>query len=440
VQQSSLDLAHDTAAARDAADALAPLRQEFHIPAGPDGWPQHYLSGHSLGLMPRGARALVERELERWERKGVAAHFDEDGWLAYHERFAAPLARLLNAEPTEVVAMNSLTANLHLLLASFFAPQAERCRIVIESGAFPSDRYAVASQLRWHGLDPDRDLLELGARPGDGGSAASAGDGPTGEVPTAEALDALLASQHGRVALVLLPGVQYLTGAAVDLAGCAAVARHHGCRIGFDLAHAIGNLALDLRASEPDFAVWCSYKYLNGGPGAIGGAFVNRRWIGSRDLPRLEGWWGHDKARRFAGDTSFAPIASAEAWQLSNPPILAMAPLEASLALFDRAGIANLRGKSIALTAYLQHSLERLAGDELELTTPRDAAARGAQLSFRILRQPERAGPVVARLAAQGIVIDWRAPDTLRLAPAPLYNSFADVEAAATALAAALRH
>ena len=321
--------------------------------------------------------------------------------------------------------MNSLTANLHLLLASFFRPHGDRRRIVIERGAFPSDRYAVASQLRWHGLDPERDLVELGARAGDG--------------PTAEALDELLASQQGRVALVLLPGVQFLTGAAVDLAACAAVGRRLDCRVGFDLAHAIGNLALDLRASEPDFAVWCSYKYLNGGPGAIGGCFVNRRWIGNGELPRLEGWWGHDKARRFAGDASFVPIASAEAWQLSNPPILAMAPLEASLALFDRAGIANLRRKSIALTAFLQHSLERLASDELELLTPRDAADRGAQLSFRLRRRPDRAGRIVERLKAQGIVIDWRAPDTLRLAPAPLYNSFADAEAAATALAAALR-
>ena len=425
MQQSSLDLAHDTAAARDAADALAPLRGEFRIPDGPDGWPQHYLCGHSLGLMPRAARALVERELERWARKGVAAHFDDGGWLGYHERFAAPLARLVNADPSEVVAMNSLTANLHLLLAGFFQPRGKRNRILIEAGAFPSDRYAVASQLRWHGLDPQQDLVELGARAGYG--------------PTAEALDALLESEQGRVALVLLPGVQYLTGAAVDLAACAAVARRHECRVGFDLAHAIGNLAVDLRASEPDFAVWCGYKYLNGGPGTIGGAFVNRRWIGSSELPRLEGWWGHDKTRRFAGDPVFAPIASAEAWQLSNPPILAMAPLEASLKLFDRAGISSLRAKSVALTAYLERTLERLAGDELGLLTPHDAASRGAQLSFRVLRKPERAGPVVARLQAQGIVIDWRAPDTLRLAPAPLYNSFADVEAAATALAAALR-
>jgi kynureninase len=425
MRQSSLDLAHDTAAARDAADTLAPLRLAYHIPEGPDGWPQHYLSGHSLGLMPRGARLLVERELERWARKGVAGHFDDDGWLAYHERFAAPLARLLNAEPAEVVAMNSLTVNLHLLLVSFFTPAGERCRIVIERGAFPSDRFAVASQLRWHGLDPERDLLELETRPGEG--------------PTALALDTLLAAQQGRVALVLLPGIQYLTGEAPDLAACAEVARRHGCRVGFDLAHAIGNLQLDLRACEPDFAVWCSYKYLNGGPGAIGGCFVNRRWIGNRELPRLEGWWGHDKSRRFAGDAAFAPIASAEAWQLSNPPVLAMAPLEASLALFDRAGIANLRRKSIALTAFLEHTLERLAGDEFELTTPRDAAARGAQLSLRIRRRPERAADIVARLKAQGIVIDWRAPDTLRLAPVPLYNSFADVEAAATALAALLR-
>jgi kynureninase len=424
MRQAGVDKTAESAAAMDQADGLAPLRAEFHLPAGPDGRPARYLCGHSLGLMPRAARARVERELERWAQQGVAGHFDDDGWFDYHERFAAPLARLLGADAAEVVAMNSLTVNLHLMLASFFAPQGERCRILIEQGAFPSDRYAVASQLRWHGLDPVRDLVELPARPGDG--------------PTAEALDAALSAEAGRVALVLLPGVQYLTGAAIDLAACAAVAKRHGCRIGFDLAHAIGNLAIDLRAAEPDFAVWCSYKYLNGGPGAIGGCFVNRRWIGS-ELPRLEGWWGHDQARRFAGDPAFAPTASADAWQLSNPPILAMAPLEAALALFDRAGIAQLRRKSLALTAHLEQALEQGCGEAIEFLTPRDPAARGAQLSLRIRQRPERTGDIVARLKAEGIVVDWRAPATLRLAPVPLYNSFADVQTSATALAAALR-
>jgi kynureninase len=329
-----LDNALDLAREHDAADALAPYRDEFHVPLSSTGREAHYLCGHSLGLMPRRARSLLERELDRWARLGVAGHFDDDGWFAYHERFAAPLASLLGADPREIVAMNSLTVNLHLLLASFFRPEHEQCRILIERRAFPSDRYAVQSQLAINGLDPVDDLVELASEPGR---------------LDADALDAALDAERGRVALVLLPGIQYLTGEAVDLAACAATAQKHGCRVGFDLAHAIGNLAIDLRSADPDFAVWCSYKYLNGGPGAIGGCFVNRRWLEVDDLPRLAGWWGHDKRRRFEPDARFAPIDSAEAWQLSNPPIFAMTPLEASLALFSEAGISRPFSKSSCL-------------------------------------------------------------------------------------------
>jgi kynureninase len=409
---------------RDASDALAPFRDQFHQPAARAGETVHYLCGHSLGLMPRRARELVERELERWSALGVEGHFDsDDGWFAYHERFAAPLAVLLGAEPREVVAMNSLTVNLHLMLASFFQPEGARCRILIERDAFPSDRYAVQSQLAFHGLDPGADLVEL--------------DATSGRL-AAEALDAALAAADDRVALVLLPGVQYLTGEAVDLAACTAVAHRHGCRIGFDLAHAIGNLALDLRTADPDFAVWCSYKYLNAGPGAIGGCFVNRRHIGDPSLPRFEGWWGHDKARRFEPQTRFAAIDSAEAWQLSNPPILAMAPLAASLELFDEAGIQRLREKSVDLTAFLEDMVLGLCGDRIELLSPRDHSARGAQLSFRLSVEAERVAGVAAALRAAGIIGDWRDPDVLRLAPVPLYNSYQDALAAAQALADAL--
>lgn len=423
----------DFARARDAADPLAGFAAQFERPQTAAGTAVHYLCGHSLGLLPRAARERLGHELDRWAQRAVGGHFDEDGWYGYQERFAAPLAGLVGASADEVVAMNSLTVNLHLLLVSFFAPSGARRRILIERGAFPSDRFAVASQLRFHGLDPASDLLEFGDL--DAGPDSSASDGRL----TAAALDAALAAADGSVALVLLPGVQYFSGEAVDLAACTTVAHRHGCRIGFDLAHAIGNLALDLCRADPDFAVWCSYKYLNGGPGAIGGAWVNRRWHETPALPRFAGWWGHDKQTRFTSGIDFAPLASAEAWQLSNPPILAMAPLAASLELFTAAGIGPLREKSIALTAYLESLLEQLCGDAIELLTPRAAGRRGAQLSLRIRRDAVAVGQLVDRLAAAGVIVDWRAPDVLRLAPVPLYNSFVDVHASVTALAAALR-
>ena len=428
----SFDTHADFAGQRDAADRLAPFRELFELPAAPDGTPARYLCGHSLGLMPRAAREAVARELERWSLSGVAGHFDGgDGWFSYHERFAAPLAALVGAEPREVVAMNSLTVNLHLMLVSFFRPDRERRRILIERGAFPSDRYAVQSQLRWHGLDPERDLIELG-----GGMLG--GESRGGSLLDPGTLDAALAAAGGSVALVLLPGVQYLSGEAVDLAGCAAAARRHGCAVGFDLAHAIGNLALDLRRADPDFAVWCSYKYLNGGPGAIGGCFVNRDRLGEAGLSRFEGWWGHDKTRRFEPADRFRAIDSAEAWQLSNPPVLAMAPLAASLEHFTAAGIDRLRAKSVELTEYLEALLETLCGERIEILTPRDPARRGAQLSVRVRARSAEVGNVLARLRREGVVVDLRAPDILRLAPVPLYNSFADVHSSATALARAL--
>jgi kynureninase len=409
---------------QDDADSLRRFRAEFEIPRHGDV-AQHYLCGHSLGLMAHSARAAVQREIERWSARGVAGHFDgDDGWFSYHERFAGPLARLLGAEAREVVAMNSLTVNLHLMLASFFRPSAGRRKILIERGAFPSDRYAVQSQLALHGLDPRGDLVELA--PGSGAL-------------TAEALEAALEADGDDIAVVLLPGVQYLTGEALDLAACAAVAKRFGCRIGFDLAHAIGNLDLDLETADPDFAVWCSYKYLNGGPGAIGGCYVNRRHLGDRDLPRLAGWWGHDKRTRFESAPDFSPIDSAEAWQLSNPPVLAMAPLEASLELFGQAGIDRLRRKSIALTGYLATLVQELCADTIEPLTPADPARRGAQLSLRLRRDADQTASVVAALRERGVTVDWRSPNVLRLAPVPLYNSFVDVHASVTALAAALR-
>lgn len=409
----------------DARDPLAALRAEFSIPER-DGRPLTYLCGHSLGLMPRAAPARVTAELERWATRAVDAHFGADGgWYAYHERFAEPLAALAGAHADEIVAMNSLTTNLHLMLVSFFRPQGARSKIAIEAGAFPSDRYAVQSQLRFHGLDPDDCLLELERQ--DGGAELLPSD-----------LDALLGAHSGEVALVLLPGVQFLTGQALDVAAFAAIARRHGANVGFDVAHAIGNVPLSLHDADVDFAVWCSYKYLNAGPGAVGGCFVHRRWHELASIPRFEGWWGHDKNRRFALDARFRPIAGAEAWQLSNPPILAMAPLAASLELFGRAGVEALREKSIALTGYLERSIDHHCGTGVAIVTPREPTARGCQLSLRLGLDSGARASLAERLRADRVVADWREPDILRLAPAPLYNGYRDVYEAAQAIKRAL--
>jgi kynureninase len=409
----------------DAADELAPFRRAFDLPRA-GSRKLVYLAGHSLGAMPRRARRAVAAELERWSASGVEGHFQgADGWFSYHERFTAPLAELTGAHADEVVAMNSLTVNLHLMLVSFFRPAGRRNKILIERGAFPSDRYAVQSQLRYHGLDPATSLLEL---------RGSSGDGllDTGE------LEALLAARGEEIALVLLPGVQFFTGQALALDEYTKIAHRFGCPIGFDLAHAIGNVPLALDRAGADFAVWCSYKYLNSGPGAVGGCFVNRRWLAAADIPRLAGWWGHDKATRFSIHREFMPMPSAEAWQLSNPPILSMAPLAASLELFERATLAALRKKSMRLTRYLEALLEHELGDALELLTPRDRASRGCQLSVRVKIDAAKVGGVQQRLRAAGVVVDWRGDDVLRIAPVPLYNRYRDVFTAVRALHRAL--
>ena len=406
----------DAAAALDAADPLAGFRDEFHIPAGPDGLPQIYLVGNSLGAVPRAASDYVNAELERWARLGAAAHFEgELAWLPYHELLTDPLARLVGGRPSEVVAMNSLTVNLHLLMVSFYDPTATRHKILIEDHAFPSDHFAVESQIRQRGHDPAESLVVARPRADE-------------ETLQRDDLLALIAEHGPELALVMLPGVQYYTGQVLPMEEITAAAHDVGARVGFDLAHAAGNVPLALHDWGVDFAVWCSYKYLNGGPGGVGGAFVHERHVGDRSLPKFLGWWGQRPDIRFEMGTVFDPIGTAESWQLSNPPILVMAALRASLDTFDRAGgMEPLRAKSQQQIEYLDFLLAEVIGDRVESITPAALAERGCQHSLRILIPGVDGQAVHQGLEDAGVACDWRYPDVIRVAPVPLYNSFTDI-------------
>lgn len=417
----NFDVALDWARAQDAIDPLAPYRAQFAFPQGAGGSPAVYLCGNSLGLQPLGSAAEVERVLSEWRRLGVSGHHGGGAhWLGYHDRLRPALAALTGARPDEVVAMNSLTVNLHLLLASFYRPTAARPVVLMECGAFPSDRYAVVSQLRWHGHDEREALVELEPRPGE-------------SCLRTEDVVGAIERAGPRLALVLLPGVQYRTGQAFDLAACAAAARAAGATIGLDLAHAIGNVPLALHDWGVDFAVWCSYKYLNAGPGATGGAFVHARHAASA-LPRLAGWWGSDVAARFEFSPEFAPAAGAAGWQVSTAPVLGSAPLKAALAQFEAAGLAPLLRKSRRLTGYLEFLIDRHLAGRFEVITPREPQARGAQLSLRASLGAAAGRAAWDALMARGVICDWRQPDILRLAPVPLYNSFVDCWSCVAAL------
>ena len=400
------------AEARDASDALAPFRAEFLIPPHGEG-EQLYFCGNSLGLQPRAVAKALADELEDWQRLAVEAHFHgKHPWMPYHEFVREHLAEVVGAQPAEVVAMNSLTANLHLMMVSFYRPTTERPVILIEKSAFPSDRYAVESQVRFHGFDPASALIEV------------EGDEPNGTISPAVLEHAL--EQHGsRIALVMLSGVQYLTGQFFDLTRIAELARCKGCVVGFDLAHAVGNVPVSLHDSGADFAVWCSYKYLNSGPGAVAGCFVHERHARAA-LPRFAGWWGHDQTTRFRMGPDFSPTPGADGWQLSNPPILALAPLRVSLEIFHRAGIDKLREKSVALTGYFEGLIQKQLSGILEIVTPSEPGRRGCQLSLRVNGPRDAGRSLFAHLAANGIIVDWREPDVIRAAPTPLYNRYID--------------
>lgn len=410
----------------DGEDALAPVRGEFEIPKGPDGVPVAYMCGNSLGVMPRAARDAVVQELDDWSSLGVDGHLQaQNPWYPYHEQFREVGAHLVGARPGEVVMMNTLSVNLHLLMASLYQPTGSRTRILIEDHAFPSDRYAVQTHVAWHGLDPDHEVIEVSPE----------GDGPC--LTTDDVLAAL--DRHGdEVALMLLGGVNYFTGQWFDIPTLTAEAHARGCMVGWDLAHAAGNVPLALHEWDVDFAAWCSYKYLNAGPGAVGGAFVHERHGQNPELVRLAGWWGNDPETRFQMHLNrrFVPRSGADGWQISNPPIFSLAPLRVSLEIFEMAGMAALRAKSLRLTGYLETLINDLPGERFSLITPTDPERRGCQLSIRVQgSEPKR---LFAALTDAGVVGDFREPDVIRLAPVPLYNSFGDVWRVANALSIAV--
>jgi len=398
----------------DSRDPLAPCRESFHLPRRDDGSPVIYLCGNSLGLQPTSAREILEQELDDWARLAVDAHFHgHTPWYSYHETLRESGARLVGARPGEVVMMNTLTVNLHLMMVSFYRPTPQRRKILVEGPTFPSDLYAVQSQLRHHGHDPEADLVVV--RPRDGEHSIRTDD-----------LEEVLDQRGDEIALVLLSGVNYFSGQLFEMARITRAAKARGCVVGLDLAHAAGNAVLHLHDWDVDFAVWCSYKYLNAGPGAVGGCFVHERHGADASLGRFAGWWGNDPSSRFQMQTRdrFVPFAGAEGWQLSNPSILAMAPLKASLDIFDAVGMEALREKSLMLTAFLQNLLDRTPRGRIEIITPREPAARGCQLSLRVVRD---ARELFRSLQAEGVVGDFREPDVIRVAPVPLYNTFHEV-------------
>lgn len=396
----------------DKKDELAEFRKEYLIPKTKDGKDWIYMAGNSLGLQPVRVREYIGAELDDWAKHGVEGHWDaRHPWLPYHENLTEMAARLVGGKPIEVVIMNTLTVNLHLMMVSFYRPTKERYKIIIEADAFPSDRYAVDSQAKFHGFDPSTAVVALKPRDGEF---------------TLRPEDILQAiEKEGQsLALVMLGNVNYLTGQAFDMKAIAAKAHSVGALAGFNLAHGAGNLHLKLHDDDVDFAMWCSYKYLNSGPGSLAGCFVHERHSRDTSLPRFAGWWGHDKKTRFQMGPTFDPIPGAEGWQLSNPPIFQLAALRASMELFDKAGMANLRRKGDVLTVYLEFLLSDIGGDFFKVITPQDIAQRGSQLSIKLKTQPK---DFVKKLGEKGVICDFREPDIMRAAPTPMYNTFEDV-------------
>ena len=405
----------DFARQLDSEDPLRHFREKFYLPLHKDGQPLIYFAGNSLGLMPRSVRELVDEELDNWAKLGVDAHHATGTpWYTYHEAVREPTARLVGAKPLEVICMNSLTVNLHLMMATFYRPTQSRFKILMEEPAFPSDTYAIKTQIVNHGLDP-RDALIL-ARPRKNDFT----------VRPEDIID-LIDKHADQLTVVMFAGVNFFTGQLFDIEQITSAARKRDIVVGFDLAHAIGNVPLSLHDWSVDFAVWCSYKYLNSGPGAVAGAFVHERHAANTKLPRLAGWFGNDPNTRFRLhlEPEFVPMASADGWQVSNPPIFSMAPLRASLAVFDEAGgMDPLRAKSIRLTSYLEFLLTEIGSKKFTVITPRESNARGCQLSILAHEHPKE---LLKEVETAGVKCDFREPNVIRVAPTPLYNTFHEV-------------
>ncbi len=399
------------AAQLDQADPIRSYRERFHLPIQPNGETYVYLCGNSLGLQPKSTEKYIQQELEDWKKWGVEGHFHaKNPWMPYHEFLTKKMARVVGAKPIEVVVMNTLSVNLHLLMVSFYRPTPERYKILIESDAFPSDKYAVKSQLKFHGYEADG-LIELRPRSGE-------------ELLRQEDIDQLIDEQGDQIAMIMLGCPNYYTGQVFDMKHIAEKGHAKGCVVGFDLAHGAGNLKPQLHDSGIDFAAWCTYKYLNSGPGSVGGCFIHERHAHNLDLPRFAGWWGHNKDTRFNMRYDFDPIPGAEGWQLSNPPILSLAAILASLDIFDEVGMDALVAKSKKLTGYLEDLVHEIDDPRINIITPADPQERGCQLSLQVKDADKK---LFDAISEKGVIADWREPDVIRIAPAPLYNSFSDV-------------
>ena len=396
---------------QDKEDVLYHLRNLFHIPKDKKGDEWLYFTGNSLGLQPKSTKRYINQELEDWAILGVEGHFEaKNPWLNYHELLTDKMAKVVGAKPIEVVVMNTLTTNLHLLMVSFYRPTKTKYKIVIESDAFPSDRYAVESQLKFHGFSSD-DIIEWKPRKGE-------------DLLNIEDLQKIVSEQGDEIALLLIGGVNYYTGQFLDLKRVAKIGHSKDCVVGIDLAHGAGNIQPNLHESNVDFAAWCTYKYLNSGPGSLGGVFVHERHANNKDLPRFSGWWNHNKETRFNMRQPFDVMKGAEGWQLSNPPILSMAAIKASLDLFDEVGMDALREKSEKLTGYFEYLIGEIDSDDIKIITPHNAHERGCQLSIQVKNADKS---LHKKLTENNIITDWREPNVIRCAPVPMYTSFEDV-------------
>jgi kynureninase len=409
---SNYQLGLEFAKNQDKNDPLATYRNQFHIPKDKQGNELIYMTGNSLGLQPKRTKDYINQELEDWANLGVEGHIDaKNPWLKYHEYLTESMAKIVGAKPIEVVIMNTLTANLHFMMVSFYKPTKTRYKIVIEADAFPSDKYAVESQLRHHGFDDKEGLILWKARKGE-------------ELANYEDLESIFNAHGDEIALVMIGGVNYYTGQYFDLKYITELGHKHGCMVGFDCAHGAGNVELNLHDSGADFAVWCTYKYLNSGPGSLAGCFVHERHAHNKNLNRFTGWWSHNKETRFRMRDEFDQLPGAEGWQLSNPPILSMAAIKASLDLFDEVGFKKLLEKSKKLTGYFEFLLNELNNKHIKIITPSNPKERGCQLSIQVKNADKS---LHQKLTEAGVISDWREPDVIRCAPTPFYNSFQDV-------------